>query len=93
MFASPVAYPTSLVPHRWLYGINPMAGVIDGFRLRYHRPRPGAGFLRLAPRAVVVLGGLFFVRLETSVADRVKFCSGLLPLQGTSAPCPFNFTR
>src|SRR5580693_1431888 len=34
MFASPVAYPSSLVPvrWRWLYGLNPMAGVIEGFR-------------------------------------------------------------
>src|ERR1700676_2051560 len=35
MLASPVAYPSSLVPQRWrwLYGLNPMAGVIEGFRL------------------------------------------------------------
>ncbi len=34
LYASPVAYPTSLVPERWrlLYSLNPMAGVIDGFR-------------------------------------------------------------
>jgi lipopolysaccharide transport system permease protein len=34
LLASPVAYPSSLVPQRWrwLYGLNPMAGVIDGFR-------------------------------------------------------------
>jgi lipopolysaccharide transport system permease protein len=34
MFASPIAYPSTLVPARWrwLYGLNPMAGVIDGFR-------------------------------------------------------------
>jgi len=34
MFASPVAYPSSLVPAKWrpLYGLNPMAGVIEGFR-------------------------------------------------------------
>src|SRR5262249_20273902 len=34
MFASPVAYPSSLVPEAWrpLYGLNPMAGVIEGFR-------------------------------------------------------------
>src|SRR5262249_18415968 len=34
LFASPVAYPSSLVPSRWhvLYGLNPMAGVIEGFR-------------------------------------------------------------
>ena len=34
MFASPVAYPASMVPEQWqaLYGLNPMAGVIEGFR-------------------------------------------------------------
>ncbi len=45
MFASPVAYPSSLVPQRWrwLYGLNPMAGVIDGFRwaLTGHGQPPG----------------------------------------------------
>jgi lipopolysaccharide transport system permease protein len=34
MYASPVVYPLSLVPERWrlLYGLNPMVGVIEGFR-------------------------------------------------------------
>ena len=34
MFASPVAYPTSIIPDQWrgLYSVNPMAGVIEGFR-------------------------------------------------------------
>src|SRR5262249_45059169 len=34
LFATPVVYPASLVPARWraLYGLNPMAGVIEGFR-------------------------------------------------------------
>jgi lipopolysaccharide transport system permease protein len=34
MFVSPIVYPVSLVPEswRWLYGLNPMAGVIEGFR-------------------------------------------------------------
>jgi lipopolysaccharide transport system permease protein len=34
MFASPIAYPVSLVPEKWrmLYSLNPMAGVIEGFR-------------------------------------------------------------
>jgi ABC-type polysaccharide/polyol phosphate export permease len=34
MFASPVSYPSMLVPEKWrlMYGLNPMAGVIDGFR-------------------------------------------------------------
>jgi len=34
MYASPIVYPSSLVPdkYRWLFGLNPMAGIIDGFR-------------------------------------------------------------
>src|SRR5438046_2001276 len=77
MFASPVAYPSSLVPvkWRWLYGLNPMAGVIDGFRWaitgRGQAPSP----ILLASGtavAMVVLGGLFFFnRMETAMADRV----------------------
>jgi lipopolysaccharide transport system permease protein len=77
MFASPVAYPTSLVPQRWrwLYGLNPMACVIDGFRwaLTGHGQPPGP--LLLASSAVVVailIGGLiFFQRMEGAIADRV----------------------
>lgn len=34
LFATPVAYPASLVPESWrpLFGLNPMAGVVEGFR-------------------------------------------------------------
>src|SRR5205814_4668783 len=34
MFVTPVVYPISVVPHRWrpLYALNPMVGVIEGFR-------------------------------------------------------------
>jgi lipopolysaccharide transport system permease protein len=77
MFASPVAYPSSLVPERWrwLYGLNPMAGVIDGFRwaLTGHGQPPGPVMLASAAMVVVVLvGGLFFFqRMEGTVADRV----------------------
>jgi homopolymeric O-antigen transport system permease protein len=77
MFASPVAYPSSLVPQRWrwLYGLNPMAGVIDGFRwaLTGHGVAPGPLMLASASAvAVVLLGGLFFFqRMEGTVADRV----------------------
>jgi len=77
MFASPVAYASSLVPARWrwLYGLNPMAGVIDGFRWaitgRGHAPGPLLLVSAFAV-ALVFLGGLFFFnRMETSVADRV----------------------
>jgi len=77
MFASPVAYPASLVPERWrwLYGLNPMAGVIEGFRwaLTGQGQPPG---LMLAASAAVVLallfGGLvFFQRAEGTLADVV----------------------
>lgn len=77
MFASPVAYPSSLVPPkwRWLYGLNPMAGVIDGFRwsLTGHGQPPGPLLLASAAAvALVLLGGLFFFqRMEGAVADRV----------------------
>src|SRR5216117_3243220 len=77
MFASPVAYPSSLVPvkWRWLYGLNPMAGVIDGFRWaitgRGQAPSPILLVSAVAV-ALVVLGGLFFFnRMETAMADRV----------------------
>jgi lipopolysaccharide transport system permease protein len=77
MFASPVAYPSSLVPPRWrwLYGLNPMAGVIDGFRWAITGRGQSPSLILLASSAVValiLLGGLFFFnRMETSVADRV----------------------
>ena len=77
MLASPVAYPSSLVPARWrwLYGLNPMAGVIDGFRwaLTGHGQPPGAQMVASTAMVVVVLvGGLFFFqRIESTVADRV----------------------
>jgi len=77
MFASPVAYPTSLVPPRWrwLYGLNPMAGVIDGFRwaLTGHGQPPGPILLASSTMVfAVVLGGLFFFqRMEGAIADRV----------------------
>jgi lipopolysaccharide transport system permease protein len=77
MFASPVAYPSSLVPARWrwLYGLNPMAGVIDGFRWAITGRGQSPGLLLLVSSAVVALvflGGLFFFnRMEGTVADRV----------------------
>jgi lipopolysaccharide transport system permease protein len=77
MFASPVVYPSTLVPPRWrwLYSLNPMAGVIDGFRWAITGRGHAPGLLLLASSAMVVLvvlGGLcFFNRMETAIADRV----------------------
>jgi lipopolysaccharide transport system permease protein len=77
MFASPVAYPSSLVPMkwRWLYGLNPIAGVIEGFRwsLTGHGDPPGRLLFASSTAVVLVLiGGLsFFQRMETTIADVV----------------------
>jgi lipopolysaccharide transport system permease protein len=77
MFASPVAYPSSLVPERWrwLYGLNPMAGVIEGFRwsLTGHGNPPGRLLVVSAGVVVLVLisGLAFFHRMETTIADVV----------------------
>lgn len=77
MFATPVAYPSSLVPEQWraLYGLNPMAGVVEGFRWallgKSHGPGP---LLAVSVAAVVVLlvGGLmYFRRTESTFADLV----------------------
>lgn len=75
--ASPVYYPSSLVPerYRWLYSLNPMAGVIDGFRwgLTGTGHAPGLTLLvSVTMVAVVFLGGLiYFNRMEGMIADRV----------------------
>ena len=77
MLASPVAYPSSLVPQRWrwLYGLNPMAGVIDGFRwaLTGHGQPPGAMMLVSVAMVLILLmdGLIFFQRVEGTVTDRV----------------------
>jgi len=74
MFATPVAYPASLVPERWrvLYGLNPLTGVIEGFRWALvGGPAPGA-MLWVSAAAVLALlatGLLFFRRLEGTFAD------------------------
>jgi homopolymeric O-antigen transport system permease protein len=77
LFLTPVAYPASLVPERWrsLYGINPMAGVVEGFRwalLGSHQ----ISFSMLGVSSLVVLltfaGGLYyFRRMEATFADVV----------------------
>ncbi len=77
MFASPVAYPSSLVPEkwRWLYGLNPMAGVIEGFRwsLAGNGSAPGALlFVSAGVVILVLLGGVaYFQKMETTIADVV----------------------
>ena len=77
MFATPIAYPSSLLkgPLRTLYGINPMAGVVEGFRwaLLGTHTKPGAMLAASAVTAVLVLvaGAFYFRRMERSFADVV----------------------
>ncbi|HXA78367.1 MAG TPA: ABC transporter permease [Candidatus Acidoferrales bacterium] len=77
LFASPVVYASSLVPvkWRWLYGLNPMAGVIEGFRwsLTGRGDPPGRLICVSAGVVIVVLfGGIgYFQKMETTIADVV----------------------
>lgn len=77
MFATPVAYPSSIVPEAWrpLYGLNPMAGVVEAFRWALLGTAAAPGPMLAVSTAVVVvmlLGGLFyFRRMETTFADTV----------------------
>jgi lipopolysaccharide transport system permease protein len=77
MFASPVVYPSSLVPEqwRWLYGLNPMAGVIEGFRWALTGqglpPGPMMVASAVAVTLIVVSGLLYYQAMEGSIADVV----------------------
>ncbi len=77
LFISPVAYPSSIVPGPWrfLYSLNPMVGVIEGFRwaLLDKASLPGMPLAVSAGIAMLLLiSGLFyFRRMEKSFADVV----------------------
>lgn len=76
LFATPVAYSSSLVPERWRawYGLNPMAGVVEGFRWALLGKEPPASLLAVSAVVVVLLliGGLYyFRRMEKTFADLI----------------------
>jgi lipopolysaccharide transport system permease protein len=77
MFATPIAYPSSLLDEPWrtLYGLNPMAGVVEGFRwaLLGTQTAPGPIILVSACVAVglLVSGAFYFRRMEKTFADVV----------------------
>lgn len=69
LFATPVAYSARLVPEQWrpLYGLNPMAGVIDGFRWALLGQGQAPGLMLLVSLVTIILifvGGLFYFRRE-----------------------------
>ena len=77
LFVTPIAYPSSIVPeqYRWLYALNPMTGVVEGFRwaLLGVDTAPGPMLAVSSTIAVLILvSGLFyFRRMERTFADMV----------------------
>jgi len=77
MYATPVVYPSSMIPERWrlLYGLNPMAGVVEGFRWallgRGNAPGPMLAVSVLVTVVLLVSGAYYFRRMEKTFADVV----------------------
>lgn len=77
MYAAPVVYPASLIPeqYRLLYGLNPMAGVIEGFRSALLATNPMPWDLlsvgTLSALVIAISGALYFRRMERIFADVV----------------------
>jgi lipopolysaccharide transport system permease protein len=75
LFITPIAYPSSLLDEPWrtIYGLNPMAGVIEGFRWALLGSGDPPGLMVLVSTLVtlvVLIGGLFyFRRMERSFGD------------------------
>jgi lipopolysaccharide transport system permease protein len=77
LFITPIAYPSSMLPEPWrtLYGINPMAGVVEGFRWTLlgteTAPGPMLAVSAVAALAILVGGVFYFRRMERTFADEV----------------------
>jgi lipopolysaccharide transport system permease protein len=77
MFGTPVAYPSSLLPEPWrtVFGINPMVGVVEGFRWSLvgakTAPGPIIALSSLVAVALLVSGAYYFRRMERTFADIV----------------------
>lgn len=74
LFASPVVYSSSLLPGRFqaIYGLNPMAGVIEGFRWALLGTEPPGSLIAVSAIIVIVIlisGAFYFRRNEKSFAD------------------------
>jgi lipopolysaccharide transport system permease protein len=77
LFATPIAYPSSLLSEPWrtLYAVNPMVGVVEGFRWALlgtaTRPGPMIAVSAAAATLILVTGVLYFRRVERGFADLV----------------------
>ena len=76
-FISPVAYSTTLVPPKWqvIYALNPMAGVVNGFRWAILGTPTGPNSILFISSAVAILllvsGLIYFRRMEKTFADTI----------------------
>ena len=77
LFATPIAWPSSALsgPWRTLYGLNPMAGVVEGFRWALlgteQAPGPMIAVSSLAAIVILIGGAFYFRRMESTFADVV----------------------
>jgi lipopolysaccharide transport system permease protein len=77
LFSTPIAYPSSLLAEPWrtLYGLNPMSGVVEGFRwaLLGTQATPGPIIIvsALAALTALITGAFYFRRMEKTFADTV----------------------
>jgi lipopolysaccharide transport system permease protein len=74
MFATPIAYPSSLLSDKWriVYGLNPMVGIIEGFRwslLGTGNPGPTLGISVAIAALLLISGAFYFRRMEQAFAD------------------------
>jgi lipopolysaccharide transport system permease protein len=77
LFATPIAYPISVVPEKWriLYGLNPMVGVVEGFRRALFGQGQAIGWTILVSALTVLIilvtGFYYFRHMEETFADVV----------------------
>jgi lipopolysaccharide transport system permease protein len=77
LFATPIVYPSSLLPQPWrtLYGINPMVGVIEGSRWALLRtntaPGPMVAVSSVVALGLLISGAFYFRKMERTFADIV----------------------
>ena len=78
LFITPIVYPTSMIPEQWrvLYALNPMTGVVEGFRWAILGTQQGAPgltlYISIAVSVVLLVSGMYyFKRMERHFSDLV----------------------
>ncbi|NNJ09097.1 ABC transporter permease [Chloroflexales bacterium ZM16-3] len=74
LFATPVVYPSSLLPEPWrtIFGLNPMVGVVEGFRWALLGTNPPTAMIALSTIIALIVffsGVVYFQRVESKFAD------------------------